>query len=141
MLKQIKTILKTAVLIAKTSPWNLPAFIGSRFLEIVQPFVTLFFSAKILDLLTQGADRPQVVQWIIAGIAVTALIHLTGRFFANLNSVEGMDLFVKLYEEMSAAMMHADNLTPDCHESGLPIPALLTDRAYAPQKMSTLPNM
>ena len=108
MLKQIKTILKTAVLIAKTSPWNLPAFIGSRFLEIVQPFVTLFFSAKILDLLTQGADRPQVVQWIIAGIAVTALIHLTGRFFANLNSVEGMDLFVKLYEEMSAAMMHAD---------------------------------
>ena len=35
MLKQIKTILKTAVLIAKTSPWNLPAFIGSRFLEIV----------------------------------------------------------------------------------------------------------
>ena len=48
MLKQIKTILKTAVLIAKTSPWNLPAFIGSRFLEIVQPFVTLFFSAKIL---------------------------------------------------------------------------------------------
>ena len=51
MLKQIKTILKTAVLIAKTSPWNLPAFIGSRFLEIVQPFVTLFFSAKILDLL------------------------------------------------------------------------------------------
>ena len=57
MLKQIKTILKTAVLIAKTSPWNLPAFIGSRFLEIVQPFVTLFFSAKILDLLTQGADR------------------------------------------------------------------------------------
>lgn len=108
MLKQIKTILKTAVLIAKTSPWNLPAFIGSRFLEIVQPFVTLFFSAKILDLLTQGADRPQVVQWIIAGSAVTALIHLTGRFFANLNSVEGMDLFVKLYEEMSAAMMRAD---------------------------------
>ena len=49
MLKQIKTILKTAVLIAKTSPWNRPAFIGSRFLEIVQPFVTLFFSAKILD--------------------------------------------------------------------------------------------
>ena len=54
MLKQIKTILKTAVLIAKTSPWNLPAFIGSRFLEIVQPFVTLFFSAKILDLLHAG---------------------------------------------------------------------------------------
>ena len=49
MLKQIKTILKTAVLIAKTSPWNLPAFIGSRFLEIVQPFVTLFGA--------QGFDR------------------------------------------------------------------------------------
>lgn len=108
MFQQIKTIMKTAALIAKTSPWNLPAFIGSRFLEIVQPFVTLFFSAKIIDLLTQEADRLQVVHWILMGGAVTALIHLIGRFFANLNGVEGMDLFVKLYEEMSKTMMFVD---------------------------------
>ena len=39
MLKQIKTILKTAVLIAKTSPWNLPAFIAVSYTHLTLPTI------------------------------------------------------------------------------------------------------
>lgn len=106
--QSLKTVLKTAKVIFKLDWKNIPAFVGNRFFQTLQPFVALFFSARILDVLASGGDWQSVLKWVAAGIGCTYGVYLLERMTACLNSVEGIMLYWQLYQEMSNVMMKAD---------------------------------
>lgn len=106
--QSLKTVLKTAKVIFKLDWKNIPAFVGNRFFQTLQPFVALFFSARILDVLASGGDWQSVLKWVAAGIGCTYGVYLLERLTACLNSVEGIMLYWQLYQEMSNVMMKAD---------------------------------
>ena len=63
--QSLKSVLLTAKVIFRMDWKNIPAFVGNQIFLTVQPFVALFFSARILDALAQGADRRTVISWVI----------------------------------------------------------------------------
>ena len=106
--QSFRIVLHTARVIFRMDWRNIPAFVGDQFLLTLQPFVALFFSARILDVLAAGADRGTVVGWILAAVGCNYGIYLLERFAACSNSVEGITLYWQLYQEMSRVMMRAD---------------------------------
>ncbi len=106
--QSLKSVLLTAKVIFRMDWKNIPAFVGNQIFLTVQPFVALYFSARILDALAQGADRRTVISWVIGAVASGYGIYLLERLFACLNSVEGVTLYWQLYQEMSRVMMRAD---------------------------------
>ena len=106
--QSFRIVLHTARVIFRMDWRNIPAFVGDQFLLTLQPFVALFFSARILDVLAAGADRGTVVGWILAAVGCNYGIYLLERFAACSNSVEGVTLYWQLYQEMSRVMMRAD---------------------------------
>ena len=99
--QSLKSVLLTAKVIFRMDWKNIPAFVGNQIFLTVQPVVALFFSARILDALAQGADRRTVISWVIGAVASGYGIYLLERLFACLNSVEGVTLYWQLYQEMS----------------------------------------
>lgn len=106
--KSLKSVLHTARVIFRMDWKNIPAFVGDQFLITLQPFVVLFFSARILDVLSMGADRRTVIGWILAAVLCNYGLYLLERLAACTNSVEGITLYWQLYQEMSRVMMKAD---------------------------------
>lgn len=104
----LKSVVKTSGVIFRLDWKNIPAFVGNQLLKAVQPFVALFFSARILDVLSSGADRETVIRWIVAALACNYGIYLLERLTACMDSVEGIALYWQLYQEMSRTMMRAD---------------------------------
>lgn len=106
--RSLKTVLVTAKVIFRLDWKNIPAFVGNRIFQTLQPFVALFFSARILDELAAGATWETVLGWVTAGVGCTYGIYLLERLTACCNSVEGIALYWQLYQEMSRVMMKAD---------------------------------
>ncbi len=106
--KSLKSVLLSAKVIFRLDRRNIPAFVGNQFLITLQPFAALFFSARILDVLSAGADRQTVVNWILAAVICNYGIYLLERLTACSASVEGITLYWQLYQEMSRVMMRAD---------------------------------
>ena len=59
-----KSVCHTAKVIFRLDALNIPSFVGDQFFITLQPFVALFFSARILDALASGAERGVVIRWI-----------------------------------------------------------------------------
>lgn len=106
--ESLRVILKTAGVITRMDWKNIPAFVGNQFFLTIHPFVTLYFSARILDVLAAGAQWESCVKWVIAGLACNYGVYLLERLTACMNSVEGITLYWQLYQEMSRVMMRAD---------------------------------
>lgn len=106
--QSLKTVLKTAKVIFRLDWKNIPAFVGNQFFQTLQPFVALFFSARILDVLAGGAPWETVLKWVALGIACNYGVYLLERLTACIDSVEGIALYWQLYQEMSRVMMKAD---------------------------------
>ncbi len=104
----LKSVGKTSAVIFRLDWKNIPAFVGNQLLKTIQPFVVLFFSARILDALASGAGRETVIRWIIASLACNYGIYLLERLTACMDSVEGIALYWQLYQEMSRTLMRAD---------------------------------
>lgn len=103
-----KSVCHTAKVIFRLDALNIPSFVGDQFFITLQPFVALFFSARILDALASGAERGVVVRWIVAAVACNYGVYLLERLMACLSSLEGITLYWQLYQEMSRVMMRAD---------------------------------
>lgn len=106
--RSLKSVLLTAKVIFRMDWKNIPAFVGNQFFITVQPFVALFFTARILDALASGAGREEVISWAAAAVACGYGVYLLERLTACLSSVEGITLYWQLYQEMSRVMMRAD---------------------------------
>lgn len=106
--QSLKSVLKTAKVILKMDWKNIPAFVGNQFFQTLQPFVALFFSARILDVLAAGASWESVLKWVAAGLVCNYGVYLLERLTACIDSVEGITLYWQLYQEMSRVMMKAD---------------------------------
>lgn len=106
--KSLGIVLKTAKVIFRLDWKNIPAFVGNQFFLTLQPFVALFFSAKILDALACGAVWQEVVRWVVLGLCCNYGVYLLERLTACVDSVEGITLYWQLYQEMSRVMMRAD---------------------------------
>lgn len=104
----LKSVCHTAKVIFRLDAGNIPAFVVDQFLMTLQPFVALFFSARILDVLAAGAARGVVIQWIVAAVACNYGIYLLERLTACFSRLEGVTLYWQLYQEMSRVMMRAD---------------------------------
>lgn len=103
-----KSVCHTAKVIFRLDAGNIPAFVGDQFLMTLQPFVALFFSARILNVLAAGAERGVVIRWIVAAVACNYGIYLLERMAACFSRLEGITLYWQLYQEMSRVMMRAD---------------------------------
>lgn len=108
LFRSLKSVLHTARVIFRMDWRNIPAFVGDQFLITLRPFVALYFSARILDVLSVGAGRKTVVAWVVAAVICNYGVYLLERFAACANSVEGITLYWQLYQEMSRVMMRAD---------------------------------
>lgn len=103
-----KSVCHTAKVIFRLDAGNIPSFVGDQFFITLQPFVALFFSARILDVLAAGAERGVVIRWIVAAVACNYGIYLLERLMACISRLEGVTLYWQLYQEMSRVMMRAD---------------------------------
>ena len=117
--KSLKSVLRSVKVIFRMDWRNIPAFVINQFLVTLQPFVALFFSARILDILSAGADRQTVVSWILAAVFCNYGVYLLERLTACNTSVEGITLYWQLYQEMSRVMMRADYEELEKPEIGL----------------------
>lgn len=106
--QSLRTVLLTAKVVFRLDWKNIPAFVGNRFFQTLQPFVALFFSARILDALASGAAWESVLKWVVIGVGSTYGVYLLERMTACISSVEGIALYWQLYQEMSRVMMKAD---------------------------------
>lgn len=104
----LRSVLKTSRVIFRLDWKNIPSFVGNQLLKTVQPFVALFFSARILDALAGGASRETVLRWIVGALVCNYGLYLLERLTASIQSVEGIALYWKLYQEISRTMMRAD---------------------------------
>ncbi len=117
--KSLKSVLRSVKVIFRMDWRNIPAFVINQFLVTLQPFVALFFSARILDILSAGAERQTVVNWILAAVFCNYGVYLLERLTACSTSVEGITLYWQLYQEMSRVMMRADYEELEKPEIGL----------------------
>ena len=117
--KSLKSVLRSVKVIFRMDWRNIPAFVINQFLVTLQPFVALFFSARILDILSAGAERQTVVSWILAAVFCNYGVYLLERLTACSTSVEGITLYWQLYQEMSRVMMRADYEELEKPEIGL----------------------
>lgn len=104
----LKSVCRTAKVIFRLDKGNIPSFVADQFFITLQPFVALFFSARILDALASGAERRVVVGWIIGAVACNYGVYLAERLMSCFSRVEGITLYWQLYQEMSRVMMRAD---------------------------------
>lgn len=107
-LTSLKSVCHTARVIFRLDKGNIPAFVGDQFFITLQPFVALFFSARILDALAAGAERGVVVRWVVAAVACNYGVYLLERLMSCFGRLEGITLYWQLYQEMSRVMMRAD---------------------------------
>jgi len=106
--KNFCSVLRTTGLIFKVTPGNLPAYIGQRLLLTLRPFVVLYFSARILDLLVQGCGRQQILCQIAVAVGCSYGMYLLAQMLAGVQSVEDIDMYWKFHEKMSETAMDAD---------------------------------
>ena len=106
--KSLGSVLRTAKVIFRMDWRNIPAFVLNQFFITLQPFVALFFSARILDALSTGAERHVVITWVVTAVFCNYGVYLLERFTACSSNVEGITLYWQLYQEMSRVMMRAD---------------------------------
>ncbi len=106
--ESLRSVCHVARVIFRLDKWNIPSFVGDQFFMTLQPFVGLFFSARILDALFAGADRDVVIRWILAAVACNYGVYLAERLMGCLSRLEGITLYWQLYQEMSRVMMRAD---------------------------------
>ena len=106
--KSFGSVLRTARVIFRMNWRNIPAFVCDQILITLQPFVALYFSARILDVLAAGESRETVIGWVVAAVACNYGIYLLEKLAVFGNSVEGVVLYWQLYQEMSRVMMRAD---------------------------------
>lgn len=106
--KSVKSVLRSAKVIFRMDWKNIPAFVCDQILITVQPFVALYFSARILDVLAARADWNTVVSWVVAAVLCNYGVYLLERLASAANGVEGITLYWQLYQEMSRVMMKAD---------------------------------
>lgn len=104
----LRSVCHTAKVISRLDAWNIPSFVGDQFFLTLQPFVALFFSARILDVLAAGAEREIVLKWIVAAVVCNYGVYLAERLTGCVSRVEGVTLYWQLYQEMSRAVMRAD---------------------------------
>lgn len=106
--QSLKSVLRSAKVIFRMDWRNIPSFVLNQFLITFQPFVALFFSARILDLLATGAPRQKIITWIITAVLCNFGVYLLERLSYCVTNVEGITLYWQLYQEMSRVMMQAD---------------------------------
>ncbi len=106
--KSIVSLFHMAQVITRMTRLNLPSFVCSRLILTLQPFVALFFSARILNVLVSGAERNDVIRWVIVAVVCNYGLYLLERLIACFTSIEGTELYWKLYQEMARTMMWAD---------------------------------
>lgn len=117
--KSLGSVLRTARVIFRMNWRNIPAFVCDQILITLQPFVALYFSARILDLLAAGESRETVIGWVVAAVVCNYGVYLLEKLAAFSNSVEGVVLYWQLYQEMSRVMMRADYEELEKPEIGL----------------------
>lgn len=102
------SIFRTAQVIWRMDKGNLPAFVGNRFLVTIQPFVALYFSARILNALWEEAAMENLIILVALAVGCNYGVYLLERLTAAWHGVEGIVLYWQLYNEMSKTMMRAD---------------------------------
>ena len=120
-LKSVRAVFRTVRVIFRLDWRNIPSFVLSQVFVTIQPFAALFFSARILDALTTGAPWETVLNWVLGAVTCTYGLYLLERLATSVSAVEGIDLYWRLYQEMSRVMMKADYEELEKPEIGLAV--------------------
>lgn len=104
----LASIWKTIRLIARLDIRNLLAYMANRLLQVAQPFVTLWFTAQLIDALAEAGGLREALGWAGGLVATQLFLQLLERFTDSVIIVEGYQLYWLLFIEMDRTMMGVD---------------------------------
>lgn len=95
--KRKHTIRKVISLVKRLDPFLLPLIITTRLAASTTPFVTIFFSSRILDQLIEHAEFRIIMKSVLIMVVTSTLLNLT-RW--------ALEIFVGLRKQMIAERIH-----------------------------------
>ena len=89
----LQIIIKTARALNQILPWTIAIFTGGQLIVSLQPYLTVFLSARVVDLLSVHAKMEQVIALIVLSGAGTYTLIFLGKYFDSKRNVRGLDLY------------------------------------------------
>lgn len=86
----------------------LPVDFFCAILTGAKPFVNIWFTAKIIGMMTAGADFKGLLTYILAAVALNFVLDYTGGFLSDLYDVKSDLLFSRENFKMAEKLFHMD---------------------------------
>ena len=101
----LQIIIKTARALNQILPWTIAIFTGGQLIVSLQPYLTVFLSARVVDLLSVHAKMEQVIALIVLSGAGTYTLIFLGKYFDSKRNVRGLDLYWAILWRMNRVLM------------------------------------
>ena len=90
----LQIIIKTAGVLNQILPWTIAIFAGGQLIVSLQPYLTVFLSARVVDLLSAHAEMKRVIALIVISGAGTYTLIFLGKYFDSKRNVKGLDFCI-----------------------------------------------
>lgn len=104
----VKCIIETIRHIWKLDKQVLPSFMSDTVLTAIQPYITLYFMARIIDELLGGRSPDRLTMLVLLAVLMNLLVYLLKRASASWHGVRGYHLYWLLMAEMSRKLIRID---------------------------------
>ena len=101
----LQIIIKTAGVLNQILPWTIAIFAGGQLIVSLQPYLTVFLSARVVDLLSAHAEMKRVIALIVISGAGTYTLIFLGKYFDSKRNVKGLDLYWAILWRMNRVLM------------------------------------
>ena len=101
----LQIIIKTAGVLNQILPWTIAIFAGGQLIVSLQPYLTVFLSARVVDLLSAHAEMKLVIALIVISGASTYTLIFLGKYFDSKRNVKGLDLYWAILWRMNRVLM------------------------------------
>lgn len=101
----LQIIIKTARALNQILPWTIAIFTGGQLIVSLQPYLTVFLSARVVDLLSVHAEMKRVIALIVLSGAGTYTLIFLGKYFDSKRNVKGLDLYWAILWRMNRVLM------------------------------------
>lgn len=101
----LQIIIKTARALNQILPWTIAIFTGGQLIVSLQPYLTVFLSARVVDLLSTHAEMKRVIALIVISGAGTYTLIFLGKYFDSKRNVKGLDLYWAILWRMNRVLM------------------------------------
>lgn len=92
----MKKLFRILKLIQSINPWAIFNVLMTQILTLSQPYVLLFYSARVVNMLVEGAHYDLVIREVLIFLAITYTLSLLDSVFIRFNSVSKDDVYYRL---------------------------------------------